>query len=262
MRFITLLFLLFANNIYSQIKPLPNAHAHNDYEHTRPLLDALAHGFTSVEADVHLIDGELYVSHNKPSSKSKDKTLEALYLKPLQEIAQQNGGKVYPNYSGEFFLMIDIKADGEGTYSVLKKQLENYAEILTSYKNGQKKQGAVTIFLSGARPIKTVHNEAFRMVAIDGRPGDIGKYDANFMPVISDNYNNHLHWNGKGKLKKEELEKLQNWVNAAHANGQKVRLWANPEQEKVWKKLKEIGVDLLNTDELERLQNFLLVNGQ
>src|SRR5690606_9678566 len=123
--------------------------------------------------------------------KNNDKALKALYLKPLQETVQQNGGKIYPNYSGEFFLMIDIKADGEGTYTVLKKQLEAYNNMLTSYENGQKKQGAVTIFLSGERPIETVHNESFRMVAIDGRPGDIGKYDANFMPVISDNYNNH-----------------------------------------------------------------------
>jgi hypothetical protein len=29
------------------VEPLPRAHAHNDYEHERPLLDALDHGFTS-----------------------------------------------------------------------------------------------------------------------------------------------------------------------------------------------------------------------
>ena len=39
--------------------PLIRAHAHNDYEHTRPLFDALDHGFGSVEADVHLVDGRL-----------------------------------------------------------------------------------------------------------------------------------------------------------------------------------------------------------
>ena len=31
-----------------QITPLPRAHAHNDYEHKRPLLDALEQGFCSV----------------------------------------------------------------------------------------------------------------------------------------------------------------------------------------------------------------------
>lgn len=43
----------------TDVTPLPRAHAHNDYEHARPLLDALDHGFTSVEADVWLVDGEL-----------------------------------------------------------------------------------------------------------------------------------------------------------------------------------------------------------
>ncbi len=36
---------------------LPQAHAYHDYHHARPLLDALAHGFCSVEADVFLVDG-------------------------------------------------------------------------------------------------------------------------------------------------------------------------------------------------------------
>ena len=44
--------------------PLPQAHAHNDYEHERPLLDALEQGFTSIEADVWLVDGELRVAHD------------------------------------------------------------------------------------------------------------------------------------------------------------------------------------------------------
>ena len=46
--------------------PLAGAHAHNDYEHPRPLLDALSHGFQSVEADIFLIDDQLLVAHPKP----------------------------------------------------------------------------------------------------------------------------------------------------------------------------------------------------
>ena len=41
------------------VAPLARAHAHNDYLHERPLLDALDHGFTSVEADIFLVDGKL-----------------------------------------------------------------------------------------------------------------------------------------------------------------------------------------------------------
>src|SRR6478672_5812077 len=39
----------------TEVVPLANAHAHNDYEHARPLYDALDQGFTSVEADVYTV---------------------------------------------------------------------------------------------------------------------------------------------------------------------------------------------------------------
>src|SRR5436190_1820266 len=42
----------------AEVRCLPNAHAHNDYLHTRPLLDALDQGFCSVEADIHLVNGK------------------------------------------------------------------------------------------------------------------------------------------------------------------------------------------------------------
>ena len=66
------------------VAPLAQAHAHNDYEHDRPLLDALDHGFTSVEADIYLVDGALLVAHNRRDVKP-ERTLEKLYLDPLQE---------------------------------------------------------------------------------------------------------------------------------------------------------------------------------
>ena len=43
--------------------PLRHAHAHNDYEHKRPLFDALDRGFCSIEADIYLVGGELLVGH-------------------------------------------------------------------------------------------------------------------------------------------------------------------------------------------------------
>ena len=37
--------------------PVVPGHAHNDYLHDHPLVDALHYGFRSVEADIHLRDG-------------------------------------------------------------------------------------------------------------------------------------------------------------------------------------------------------------
>src|SRR5436190_846130 len=58
-------------------KPLARTHAHNDYEHKRPLLDALECGFTSVEADIWLVKGQLLVAHT-PLAWDTKRTLEAL----------------------------------------------------------------------------------------------------------------------------------------------------------------------------------------
>ena len=70
-----LLFLALALTASAQ-KPLPKAHAHNDYEHKCPLLDALDHGFCGVEADIYLVDGTLLVAHDrkdlKPSAPYKN----------------------------------------------------------------------------------------------------------------------------------------------------------------------------------------------
>ena len=66
------------------VVPLRQAHAHNDYAHSRPLLDALDHGFCSVEADVFLVKDKLLVGHTFLELKP-NRTLESLYLDPLLE---------------------------------------------------------------------------------------------------------------------------------------------------------------------------------
>ncbi|MEI6356987.1 MAG: hypothetical protein WCP53_07785, partial [Verrucomicrobiota bacterium] len=79
----------------SAAPPLPRAHAHNDYAHQRPLLDALDNGFCSVEADIYLVDGQLLVAHDRKDLKP-GRTLQALYLDPLRERVRANGGHVHP----------------------------------------------------------------------------------------------------------------------------------------------------------------------
>jgi hypothetical protein len=39
--------------------------------------------------------------------------------------------------------------------------------------------------------------------------------------------------------------------------GAKVRLWASPERKAVWDELLKCGVDLINTDQLVTLKNYL-----
>lgn len=247
--------------LLGQVKPLPNAHAHNDYEHTRPLLDALQNGFTEVEADVFLIDGELYVAHNRPIIKDPDKTLRNLYLNPLLAHVKANKGKVYPNYNGLFYLMIDFKTNGADTYQVLKSQLQAYHEMISLVnKASDETNKPVKIFISGNRPtLQDIQQDSVKMAALDGLPSQLGAgIPTALMPVISTNFRSILSWKGKGAVKPKELRELQELIKKAHAEGKKVRLWAAPDNPQVWTFLLKQGVDLINTDKLEKLRDFLI----
>jgi len=259
MKLLPLLLCLWTFGLNAQVSPLPNAHAHNDYEHERPLFDALEQGFTSVEADVHLIDGELYVSHNKPKTLHEEHTLAALYLQPLQKLLAANGGSIYPGYTEPFYLMIDIKTDAEATYAILRQQLKGYESMLRIYEQDQwLTDGPCVIFLSGNRPVEKIKREKRSLVSLDGRPEDIGKgFSASMMPVISQRYSKILQWRGKGKIPKKQWKRVKQLAKNAENEGKKLRLWASPEDPNVWETLLKAGADLINTDELEGLKLFL-----
>ncbi len=238
--------------------PLPNTHAHNDYLHPRPLFDALDNGFTSVEADVFPIAGNLLVGHNILAL-TPERTLEKLYLAPLAERVRQNGGHVYPKNS-RFFLLIDFKGDPKETYRILQTLFAKYSNMLSVVENGRFRERAVTVVLTGNRP-KLDPGESPRYAGLDGRLTDIDSHvPADFMPMISDNWTAHFHWHGTGPLPAGERAKLLEIVKKAHASGRVVRFWETPENEDVWRELRSADVDLINTDQLARLARFLRKN--
>lgn len=236
--------------------PLPNTHAHNDYEHARPLFDALDQGFTSVEADVFPVGGKLLVAHEFTSLRP-NRTLESLYLAPLAERVERNGGHVYKT-PGRFFLLIDIKANPIESYRELQQLFTKYHNMLTVIENGVVRSGAITVVLTGDRPKLDESDSHPRFAGLDGRLTDLDSHaPANFMPMISDTWKANFHWNGKGPMPPSERTKLREIVKKAHAAGRVVRFWATPENENVWREERAAGVDLLNTDQLARLAQFL-----
>lgn len=241
--------------------PLSHGYAHNDYWHKRPLLDALDNGFTNIEVDIFQMGDEFIVAHLFPFFK-QGKTLENLYLKPLYQHIINNKGVVFANYDQPVILMIDIKINGNSTYQSLKKLLENYRTILTSYEKGKIVQRQVTIILSGSKPYDSVIKEDRRLVFIDEDLKTINKskHLSSLCPIASSEYSSIVRWNGNGIIPRIEKQKLLSYVCTAHAQGKKVRLWASPENETVWRELLNCGVDLINTDELVMLRKFLVTN--
>lgn len=243
--------------------PLDRAHAHNDYEHDRPLLDALDHGFGSVEADVWFVDGQLLVAHDEDDV-DPERTLQSLYLDPLRQIVADNGGAVYPGWDGSLQLLIDIKSDGEETYLAVDSVLAEYADIMTRFANGDVETGAVTAVISGNRPREVMEEQEVRYAGYDGRLSDLGAdTPADFMPLVSDNWTDHFSWVGIGDMPAEERDKLHDIVAQAHDSGYQVRFWATPDaalpnREAVWRELVDAEVDYLNSDDLPGLRDFLL----
>ncbi|MCS6777856.1 MAG: phosphatidylinositol-specific phospholipase C/glycerophosphodiester phosphodiesterase family protein [Chloroherpetonaceae bacterium] len=241
----------------SGVTPLPGAHAHNDYEHRHPLLDALAHGFCSVEADIHLVDDALLVAHDRAQVQSH-RTLEALYLNPLRERVRRNRGTVYPG-GPEFLLLIDVKSEAHATYVRLRQVLSCYTDILTEFRPGSVRRRAVTVILSGNRAIEMVARDPVRYLGVDGRLEDLDRQvDPHLMPLVSDAWLRHFRWFGSGEMPVAERMRLVTLVRKARERGVKLRFWATPETPGCWRVLRDAGVDLISTDQLSRLRDFLL----
>jgi hypothetical protein len=235
--------------------PLPRAHAHNDYEHARPLLDALDRGFGSVEADVYPVDGELLVAHDFKNVK-KERTLESLYLEPLKKRFDKNNGRILAGLP-TLILLVDIKTNALGSYQILEKQIEKYRPMLTEFEGDTIKTNAVTIILSGDRPREYMASQKRRWAAMDGRLADLAVNPSRgLVPLVSDSWATHFRWRG-GPLPDVEKKKLTDLVTEAHRQGRLIRFWAAPDNAETWTVHREAGVDLINTDRLEELANFL-----
>jgi hypothetical protein len=236
---------------------LRHAHAHNDYYHTRPLLDALDRGFSSVEADVFLVDGQLLVGHDRHELRP-ERSLRKLYLEPLSERVKKRGGHVHEQ--GErFFLFIDIKDNADRTREALGKLLSEYSSMVGRDESDEDAPTpAVTVVLSGAEPRRGIVVDGWRLAGADGRLSDLdSEISAAEMPVISDHWGQHFGWLGINRLPKEQRARLREVTRKAHESGRVVRFWATLDSENLWGALLDNDVDLLNTDDLDRLGKYL-----
>ena len=252
-----ILFLIFSGLLAAQPAPQLHAHAHNDYAHRRPLLDALEHGFCSVEADIFLVEGKLLVAHNRKDVKP-ERTLQALYLDPLRERVKRNGGRVFPN-GPECSLLIDIKTDWKTTYPVLRTTLTNYAAMLSTFRDDAKQTNAITVIISGSRAKEMFAGEAVRFAAYDGTLADLdSSAPADLIPWISGSWAQSFGWRGQGEIPEADKARLKSIIAKAHARGRRVRFWGAPDNAGFWRTMLAAGVDLINTDDLPGFEDFLL----
>ncbi len=239
----------------------PRVHAHNDYRHARPLLDALERGAASVEADVHLVGGALLVAHHRDSV-AAGRTLERLYLDPLRARLARPGA---PTPAEPLVLLIDVKSAAGPTYAAVERALGRYPDVVTRFEGGAVVARPVLAVLSGERAVEAVRAAPVRHVALDGRLADL--YAAGpgpspgLMPLVSEAWERVTPWRGDRPPPPGLADSLRRVVARAHAAGRRVRFWGTPARaparERVWRLLRDAGVDYLNADDLDAVRAFL-----
>lgn len=241
--------VILANQTGSFPSPILFGHSHNDYRRERPLFDALESGMCSIEADIFLIDGVLRVGHDRAEAE-KNKSLQAMYLDPLKKLSQ--GKSRLSEGWPEITLLVDIKADGDKVFPILKSLVAARASAFSNDRTVR----AVRVVVSGDRPIQQILECKTGWLALDGRPSDIGKnIPVRRMPLVSENWST-VGWNKNVELPSENKERLNSYVRAAHSEGRQFRFWGVPDRIDFWQLMRDSQVDWVNTDQPSRLREW------
>lgn len=168
------------------ILPIP-CHSHNDYWRRRPLWSALCTGCISIEADVWLLDDELYIGHSS-SELEENRTLSQMYIDPLVNLLEERNkptglAAVFPSEArstshGVFFqdpeqsltLLIDFKTDGHNLWPVIQEALEplRSRDWLTYWDGHSRVSRPITVVGTGNTPFDVViANTTYRDIFFD-----------------------------------------------------------------------------------------------
>lgn len=253
--FAVLAFMLGLQSTSAQVKLNANSgHSHNDYKQEIPLLTAYYAEMGSIEADVFLKDGELYVAHEAAEIKPGF-TLKRIYLDPLARFFKAKGNHPYTNAALKLQLVVDVKEDYQHVLPVLLKELGRYAEVFDAKKNAN----AIKVVISGDMPAPADFKNYDEKLSFDGRPASpYTDAELSRVAMISDDLKNHTVWNGKGNPTKTDEARMRAIITQAHQKGKPFRFWASQDSPNTWIVLERLGVDWINTDKPTKLRDFYL----
>ncbi len=211
-------------------------HSHNDYLQEVPFWSAYANGINSIEIDVFLKEGNLYVAHDE-SDILPHRTLQTLYLQPIAAMKSLELGK---GQSLQF--LIDIKSEPYATLNQLKLVLEEYPKIVNDL--------SISIVISGNRPKVDDYFNYPAYITFDYQSLDAPKNSEIWdkVALISLSFKNFSSWNGKGRLTIQDYKKVKSTIDKAHSYNKPFRFWGTPDSKTAWKVFVDLGVDYINTD--------------
>ncbi|KAJ4346834.1 uncharacterized protein N0V89_010766 [Didymosphaeria variabile] len=253
-------------------------HSHNDYWRDVPFYSGLSYGAVSTEADVWLINGTLYVGHERQAL-TKERTLESLYINPiLDTLHRQNPVTDFSNeatFNGVFdmssaqtlYFFIDLKTSGPETWPAVLSALEplRNAEYLSTYDGTTFTSKPVTVIGTGNTPIwlvqSAVPRDAFYDAPLAQLGGEFSNITANDSPIASTDFEASFGQVRTESFNDTQLETLRKQLKTAHDKGIKARYWNQPgfpigTRNAVWRTLYNEGADFVNVDDLEGAAGF------
>ncbi len=220
-------------------------HSHNDYSRTMPFYEAYSQHLFSVECDMYYTNGKFLVGHD-PEDLKEDVTFDRLYLEPLINVYNLNGGRPYADSEEQIQLVVEIKSDNTDAYmKAFVEKIKKYPEIFDPSVNPY----ACRIVVTGHVPSPDKFSQYPSYVTFDG---DINE---NYTPeqlkqvgMISMCFSSYSVWNGKGTIIAKEKAVIEDLIARVHALGKPIRFWGAPESVTVWTTFYSMGVDYINTD--------------
>lgn len=240
------------SSLRSQYSTL-NAHSHNDYENEIPFRLAYNNHFGSIEADIWVVEGDLYVAHYIKEI-HPGRTLDSLYINPIVRTFRENKGKVWKDNASTFQLLIDLKTSVAQTLHLLVEKLEQYPDVFNPRKN----KNAIRIVITGNRPEPSEFRNYPEFVFFDGNlEREYDKKQLKRIALYSENFKTFSTWNGRGDIIEEERIRLQNAIDSAHSMKKKIRFWNSPDNPEAWNTFMVMGIDFINTDHIVELADYL-----
>ena len=234
---------------------LPMGHVLASDTDADPLPAALRHGLAGLTVPVRPgPHGELYVGHRDPRP---GRTLRRLVLGPLFDLAGARNGRLRPDQSVPFRLVVRFAGPERDAatllqaYRVLDRQLRDHGPLLSRCVGGMLEPGAVTVSIAGIVDVRELlARQRERYAFADGTFDDIGSRSAPpaLVPMISEPWNSRFGWDGREDFPAEERHLLHALVRAAHDDGRTVRIGALPAasariRRGCWDELVAAGVD-------------------